>query len=141
VSGECRRGGKVFQRPMVKQPVEFRLAAAGKLLEFHWAEVTAEAWHLWWAEWVRHESDVSVLSWLSLEMRGWLPLPEVILSAWREHAQVEEPDQKVRLLAWKVLAHQPIDLSVDIIRHLPSESDPEVLEVMAQCFPASTPVP
>jgi hypothetical protein len=74
-------------------------------------------------------------------MQHWQPLPEVIVSAWRERGQGGERDARVRRLAWQVLASQPVDLSQDIIHYLNCETDPRVLETMAEWSPAATPAP
>jgi hypothetical protein len=103
--------------------------------------MTQEQWHAWWAQWVRQESDPDTLKELSRAMQDWQPLPEVIMSAWRERGQGKKRSERVRRLAWEVLASQPVDLSRDIIRHLPWETDPIVLETMAEWSPAATPVP
>jgi hypothetical protein len=126
---------------LMKTHQEFRRTAATHLLSCHRTEMTQERWHAWWAQWVRQESDLDTLEELSGEMQYWQPLPEVILSAWRERGQGGEPDKKVRRLAWQVLVSQPVDLSQDIIRHLPGETDRIVLETMARWSPAATPVP
>jgi hypothetical protein len=120
---------------------EFRRTAARHLLTCHRTEMTQERWHAWWAQWVRQESDLQTLEELSWAMQHWQPLPEVILSAWRERGQGGERDERVRRLAWRVLISQPVDLSRDIIRHLPCETDPIVLGNMARWSPAATPVP
>jgi hypothetical protein len=126
---------------LMEPPDEFRRTAPGHLLRWRRTEMTQERWHAWWAQWVRQESDLLTLEELSEAMRRWQPLPEVILSAWRERGQGGEPDKSVRYLAWRVLASQPVDLSQDIIRHLPFETDRMVLETMAGWSPAATPVP
>jgi len=126
---------------LMKTPDEFRRTAARHLLSYHRTEMTQERWHAWWAQWVRQESDLLTLEELLRAMQDWQPLPEVIVSAWRERAQGGEPDARVRGCAWWVLASQPVDLSQDIIRHLPCETDPKVLETMAGWSPAATPVP
>jgi hypothetical protein len=126
---------------LMKPPQQFRRTAAGHLLRWHWTEMTQKRWHAWWAQWVRQESDLQTLLELSCAMQDWQPLPEVILSAWRERGQGGEPDARVRRLAWQVLASQPVDLSQDIIRHLPCETDRIVLMTMAGWSPAATPVP
>jgi hypothetical protein len=74
-------------------------------------------------------------------MKHWQPLPEVIVSAWRERGQSGEHDTRVRRLAWEVLVSQPVNLSRDIIRHLPGETDRIVLRTMARWSPGATPVP
>jgi len=122
-------------------PRYFRVTAAGHLLSCHRTEMTQERWYAWWAQWVRQESDLETLEELSREMEHWQPLPEVIVSAWRERGQGGEPDARVRQLAWRVLVSQPVDLSRDIIRHLPCETDRTVLKCMAGWSPAATPVP
>jgi len=134
-------GYETFCSRLTEIPDEFRWTAAEHLLRWHRTEMTQERWHAWWAQWVRHESDLWTLEGLSLAMQHWQPLPEVVLSAWRERGQGGEPDARVREIAWRVLASQPVDLSQDIIRHLPCETDPEVLETMARWSPAATPVP
>jgi hypothetical protein len=132
---------ETFCSQLMKTPREFRWTAARHLLESHRTEMTQEWWHAWWAQWVRQESNLDILKELSRAMQDWQPLPEVILSAWLERGQSGEPDARVRRLAWRVLASQPVDLSQDIIRHLPCETDPEVLETIAEWSPAATPVP
>jgi len=134
-------GYKTFCSRLMKTPHGFRRAAAEHLLRYHRTEMTQQRWHAWWAQWVRQESDLRTFEELSRAMEHWQPLPEVILSAWLERGQGGEPDARVRRLAWGVLASQPVDLSQDIIRHLPCETDPEVLETMARWSPAATPVP
>jgi hypothetical protein len=134
-------GYETFCSRLTEIPDEFRRTAAKCLLEWHRTEMTQERWHAWWAQWVRQESDLQTLRELSCAMQDWQPLPEVILSAWRERGQGGERDARVRQLAWRVLISQPVDLSQDIIRHLPRETDPKVLETMAGWSPAATPVP
>jgi len=134
-------GYETFCSRLMKTPHGFRRAAAMHLLEWHRTEMTQERWHAWWAQWVRQESDREILEELSQAMQHWQPLPEVILSAWLERGQGAELNERVRRPAWRVLASQPVDLSQDIIRHLPCETDPEVLETMAGWSPAATPVP
>jgi len=134
-------GYETFCSRLMKTPDEFRRTAAGHLLRWHRTEMTQERWHAWWAQWVRQESDLQTLEQLSYAMQDWQPLPEVIVSAWRERGQGGEPDARVRWLAWRALASQPVDLSQDIIRHLPCETDPTVLKTMAGWSPAGTPVP
>jgi len=134
-------GYERFCSRLMETPDEFRRMAPKCLFEWHRTEMTQERWHSWWAQWVRQESDQQTLEQLSCEMRHWQPLPEVILSAWRERGQGREPDARVRRLAWEVLASQPVDLSRDIIRHLPWETDRAVLSTMAEWSPAATPVP
>jgi len=134
-------GYKRFCSRLMETPQQFRRRAAGYLLRWHRTEMTQERWHAWWAQWVRQESELDTLEELSWAMRHWQPLPEVILSAWLERGQDGEPNKKVRRLAWWVLVSQPVDLSQDIIRHLPGETDPKVLETMAGWSPATTPVP
>ncbi|QUV83582.1 hypothetical protein J8C01_13025 [Chloracidobacterium sp. D] len=132
---------ETFCSRLMGTPDEFRRRAARYLFRRHRTEITQERSHAWWAQWVRQESDLENLEELSRGMRHWQPLPEVILSAWRERGQSGERDARVRRLAWQVLASQPVDLSQDIIRHLPCETDPKVLETMAGWSPAATPVP
>jgi hypothetical protein len=134
-------GYKTFCSRLMKTPHGFRRAAAEHLLRWHRTEMTQERWHTWWAQWVRQESDLWTLEQLSCAMQDWQPLPEIVLSAWRERGQDGERDAKVRRLAWEVLVSQPVDLSQDIIRHLPCETDRTVLETMARWSPAATPVP
>jgi hypothetical protein len=134
-------GYETFCSRLTEIPEEFRRTAAGHLLRLHRTEMTQERWHAWWAQWVRQESDLRTLEELSCVMQHWQPLPEVIVSAWLERGQGGERDAEVRRLAWRVLASQPIDLSQDIIRHLPCETDPRVFETMARWSPAATPVP
>jgi len=134
-------GYETFCSRLMGTPRKFRRTAARHLLRWHRTEMTQERWHAWWAQWVRHESDLEILEELSRAMQHWQSLPEVILSAWRERGQGGEPDERVREIAWRVLASQPVDLSRDIIRHLPCETDPMVLETMARWSPAATPVP
>jgi hypothetical protein len=134
-------GYERFCSRLTEIPDKFRRTAARRLLEWHRTEMTQERWHAWWAQWVRQESDLRTLEELSRAMRHWQPLPEVILSAWLERGQDGEPNKKVRRLAWRVLASQPVDLSRDIIRHLSGETDRIVLETMAEWSPAATPVP
>jgi hypothetical protein len=135
-------GYETFCSPLIKTPRKFRQMAARHLLRLHRTEMTQEQWHAWWAQWVRQESDLRTFEELSRAMRHWQPLPEVIVSAWLERGQGgERNDKRVRLLAWRVLASQPVDLSQDIIRHLSRETDPIVLEAMAGWSPAATPVP
>jgi hypothetical protein len=122
-------------------PQEFRRMAPGRLLRWHRTEITQKRWHAWWAQWVRQESDLWTFEELSQAMQDWRPLPEVIVSAWRERGQGGERDEMVRWRAWNVLVSQPVDLSQDIIRHLPGETDPKVLETMAKWSPGATPVP
>jgi len=74
-------------------------------------------------------------------MRCWQLLPEVILSAWLQRGGGEQ-DPLIRLSAWRVLVPQPIDLSGDLIRHLPAEFNIGVLMLMADWFPlAGSPLP
>jgi hypothetical protein len=134
-------GYETFCSRLTEIPDEFRRTAARCLLEWHRTEMTQERWHAWWAQWVRQESDLDTLEELSEAMQHWQPLPEVIVSAWRERGQGGERDARVRRLAWQVLVSQPVDLNRDIIRHLPWETDPKVLETMAGWSPAATPVP
>jgi hypothetical protein len=134
-------GYETFCSKLMETPDEFRRTAAGHLLSCHRTEMTQERWHAWWTQWVRQESNLRTLEQLSCAMQDWQPLPEVVLSAWRERGQDGERDARVRYLAWRVLASQPVDLSQDIIRHLPCETDPRVLETMAEWSPAATPVP
>jgi hypothetical protein len=134
-------GYEKFRSRLMETPDEFCRTAAKFLLESHRTEMTQEWWHSWWAQWVRQESDLDTLKELSRAMKHWQPLPEVIVSAWLERGQSGEPDTRVRRLAWRVLASQPVDLSQDIIRHLPGETDRIVLENMARWSPAATPVP
>jgi len=134
-------GYETFCSRLMEPPREFRRMAARHMLTCYRTEMKEERWHAWWARWVRQESDLEILSELSWAMRDWQPLPEVILSAWRERGQSGERDAEVRRLAWWVLASQPVDLSQDIICHLPCETDPIVLKYMARCSPAATPVP
>jgi len=134
-------GYEIFCSRLMKTDHGFRRAAARHLLTCHRTEMTQERWHAWWAQWVRQESDREILEELSQAMQHWQPLPEVILSAWLERGQGAELNERVRRPAWRVLASQPVDLSQDIIRHLPCETDPEVLETMAGWSPAATPVP
>ena len=132
---------ETFCSRLMGTPDEFRRRAARYLFRRHRTEITQERSHAWWAQWVRQESDLENLEELSRGMRHWQPLPEVILSAWRERGQSGERDARVRRLAWQVLASQPVDLSQDIIRHLPCETDRTVLKTMAGWSPAATPVP
>jgi len=134
-------GYETFCSRLMETPDGFRRTAAKYLLEWHRTEMTQEWWHALWAQWVRQESDLWTLEELSRGMQHWQPLPEVIVSAWRERGQGGEPDARVRRLAWEVLVSQPVDLSPDIIRHLPCETDRTVLETMAGWSPAATPVP
>jgi hypothetical protein len=134
-------GYETFCSRLMENPDEFRRTAARHLLRRHRTEMTQERWHAWWAQWVCQESDLPTLEQLSYAMRYWQPLPEVIVSAWRERGQGGEPDARVRRLAWEVLVSQPVDLSQDIIRHLPCETDRTVLKCMAGWSPAATPVP
>jgi len=134
-------GYETFRSRLMETPDRFRRMAPGHLLRWHRTEMTQERWHSWWAQWVRQESDLQILAELSRAMQHWQPLPEVILSAWRERGQGGEPDERVRRLAWEVLVSQPVDLSQDIIRHLPCETDWIVLWTMARWSPAATPVP
>jgi hypothetical protein len=134
-------GYERFCSRLTEIPDKFRRTAAKCLLEWHRTEMTQERWHSWWAQWVRQESDLETLEELSRAMQDWQPLPEVILSAWRERGQGAERDARVRRLAWRVLVSQPVDLSRDIIRHLPCETDRTVLDTMARWSPAATPVP
>jgi hypothetical protein len=134
-------GYERFRSRLMKNPDEFRRTAARHLLKWHRTEMTQERWHAWWAQWVRQESDLRTLEELSCAMQHWQPLPEVIVSAWRERGQGGERDARVRQLAWQVLASQPVDLSQDIIHHLTCETDPRVLANMARWSPAATPVP
>jgi hypothetical protein len=136
-------GYETFCSRLTETPARFRRMAPGYLLRYryHRTEMTQERWHAWWAQWVRQESDPDTLEELSYAMRNWQPLPEVILSAWLERGQGGERYARVRWLAWRVLVSQPVDLSRDIIRHLPCETDRTVLETMAGWSPAATPVP
>jgi len=134
-------GYERFCSRLMENPREFREMAPKRLLRWHRTEITQERWHAWWAQWVRQESDLQILEELSRAMQDWQPLPEVILSAWRERGQGGERNKRVRRLAWRVLVSQPVDLSQDIIRHLPCETDRIVLETMAGWSPAATPVP
>jgi hypothetical protein len=134
-------GYEAFCSRLMETPQEFRPNIPSGLLRWHRTEMTQERWYAWWAQWVRQESDLRTLEQLSWAMRRWQPLPEVIVSAWRERGQGGEPDKSVRYLAWQVLASQPVDLSQDIIRHLPCETDRMVLWNMARWSPAATPVP
>jgi G:T-mismatch repair DNA endonuclease (very short patch repair protein) len=135
-------GYETFCSRLMKTPRKLLRKAPGHLLRWHRTEITQERWHAWWAQWVRQESDPRTFEELSRAMRHWQPLPEVIMSAWRERGQGgKRNDQRVRRLAWRVLVSQPVDLSRDIIRHLPGETDPTVLETMAGWSPAATPVP
>jgi hypothetical protein len=134
-------GYETFCSRLMKAHHGFRRTAARHLLSYHRTEMTQERWHAWWAQWVRQESNLLTLAELSEAMRGWQPLPEVIVSAWRERGQGKKRDKRVRRFAWRVLASQPVDLSQDIIRHLPGETDPTVLKTMAGWSPAATPVP
>jgi hypothetical protein len=53
-----------------------------------------------------------------------------------------EQDPLIRLSAWRVLVPQPIDLSGDLIRHLPAEFNIGVLMLMADWFPlVGSPLP
>jgi hypothetical protein len=126
---------------LMETPCDFRRMAARHLLRRHRTEMTQERWHAWWAQWVRQESDLWTLEVLLYPMQDWQPLPEVIVSAWRERGQGGERDARIREIAWGVLASQPVDLSQDIIRHLPGETDRIVLENMARWSPGATPVP
>jgi hypothetical protein len=137
----ARDGYETFCSRLMETPDEFRWTAARHLLEWHRTEMTQEQWHTWWAQWVRQESDLDTLEELSEAMEHWQPLPEVILSAWRERGQGGETDARIREIAWRFLVSQPVDLSRDIIRHLPGETDPKVLKTMAGWSPAATPVP
>jgi hypothetical protein len=134
-------GYETFCSRLMKTPREFRQTAARCLLEWHRTEITQERWHAWWAQWVRRESNLLTLEELSRAMEHWQPLPEVILSAWRERGQGGERNKRVRRLAWRFLASQPVDLSQDIIHHLPCETDWIVLGNMAGWSPAAMPVP
>jgi len=134
-------GYERFCSRLMESPRKFREMAPKCLLRLHRTEMTQERWHVWWAQWVRQESDLLTLEELSRAMEHWQPLPEVIVSAWRERGQSGEPDVSVRRLTWQFLVSQPVDLSPDIIRHLPCETDPKVLETMAGWSPAATPVP
>jgi len=134
-------GYETFCSRLMETPDWFRQMAAKRLLEWHWTEMTQERWHAWWAQWVRQESDLDTLEQLSWAMENWQPLPEVVLSAWRERGQGRERDARVHRLAWRFLVSQPVDLSPDIIHHLPCETDPRVLAIMAGWSPAATPVP
>jgi hypothetical protein len=134
-------GYETFCSRLMETPQKFRRIAPGCLLRWHRTEMTQERWHAWWAQWVRQESDLRTFEELSWAMQDWQPLPEVVLSAWRERGQGGEPDARIRRLAWEVLASQPVDLSRDIIRHLPCETDRTVLKCMAGWSPAATPVP
>ena len=134
-------GYETFCSWLMETRGEFREMVPKCLLEWHRTEMTQERWHAWWAQWVRQESDLGTLEELSWAMQDWQPLPEVILSAWRERGQGGEPDARVRYFAWGVLVSQPVDLSQDIIRHLPCETNLRVLETMARWSPAATPVP
>jgi hypothetical protein len=134
-------GYEIFCSRLMETPRGVRERAPKCLLRWHRTEMTKERWHAWWAQWVRQESDLPTLEELSYAMQDWQPLPEVILSAWRERGQGGERDATVRRLAWEVLASQPVDLSQDIIRHLPCETNLRVLETMAGWSPAATPVP
>jgi len=128
-------GSKLFCSPIMEQPVEFRLAAAQGLLTCHYPEITREPWHSWWAEWVSHEPDTNILSQLSQVMQKWQPLPEVILQSWRKRAHAGEQDWMARLAAWQLLVTQPIDLTWDLICHLPCERHPRIIEAMSQWVP------
>jgi hypothetical protein len=137
-------GYETFCSRLMETPDKFRRMAAKCLLKWHRTEMTQERWHAWWAQWVRQESDLEILEELSEAMEHWQPLPEVIVSAWRERGQGGKRNERVRMvrrLAWRVLVSQPVDLSQDIIRHLPCETDPIVLRTMAEWSPAATPVP
>jgi hypothetical protein len=128
-------GSKLFRSPIMEQPAEFRLAAAEGLLTCHYPEMTREPWHSWWAEWVSHEPDANILSQLSWGMQKWQPLPEVILSAWRKRAHASEQDWMARLAAWQLLVTQPIDLTWDLICHLPCEGHPVIIKAMSEWVP------